>query len=458
MISDIKYKKYSVIGAARSGVAVAKLLQGKGFNVFLSEYQSKGKIKSTFINELESNNINCEFGGHSVNVYNCDAMIVSPGIPQYSEIIQIAVNKGIQVFSELEVASWFCPGKIVSITGTNGKTTTTTLIGEIFNGSGLECFVCGNIGTAFSDVVSSMTGKEIAAVETSSFQLDNIKYFKPDIAVLMNITPDHLDRYDNNLSNYIDSKFKIIKNQTTENYLIYNYDDPVITDRISYISNTTLVPFSIKKILSDNYIISAYWKDNIVYVSFNGSSENVLNTDKLIFKGMHNVYNSMAAILSAKIFNVSNKSICNTLYNFTGVEHRLEYIKEYKGIKFYNDSKATNVDSVWFALQGFQEPIVLILGGRDKGNDYNQIKNEVEKYVKKIIAVGESKEKVFNFFKSFKPVEIAEDFNDAVVKAYSSAISGDIVLLSPACASFDQFENYEQRGTIFKKLVNSINY
>jgi len=267
MITDIKYNKYSVIGAARSGVAVAKLLSSKGFDVFLSESRCKEKIKSSFLNELELNNIICEFGGHSLNVYNCEAMIVSPGIPQNSEIIQIAVNKGIHVFSELEVASWFCPGKIVSITGTNGKTTTTTIIGKILNGSGLNCFVCGNIGTAFSDIVSAMRGKEIAAVETSSFQLDNIKYFKPDIAVLMNITPDHLDRYDHNLSNYIDSKFKLIKNQTTDNFFIFNYDDPVISERISNISNTTLVPYSIKNDLSDIYKISAYWNNNNLYVN-----------------------------------------------------------------------------------------------------------------------------------------------------------------------------------------------
>jgi UDP-N-acetylmuramoylalanine--D-glutamate ligase len=197
--------------------------------------------------------------------------------------------------------------------------------------------------------------------------------------------------------------------------------------------------------------------DNI-YIGYKGNLENVLSTQDLIIKGMHNVYNSMAAILTAKLFNISNESIRSTLYIFKGVEHRLEFVREFKGIKFFNDSKATNVDSVWFALQGFKEPIVLILGGRDKGNDYNQIKNEVNKYVKKIIAVGESKEKVYNFFNQLKPVEISVDFNDAVVKAFNSAAYGDVVLLSPACASFDQFENYEQRGTIFKELVNAIKH
>jgi UDP-N-acetylmuramoylalanine--D-glutamate ligase len=451
-----KYKKVSVIGAARSGIAAAKLLQKKDVNVLLSDLNQKEKINPLYMNEIADSSVKAEYGTHSDEVYECDLMVVSPGVPQNSEVIQKSLAKGIELISEIELASWFCRGKIVAITGTNGKTTTTTLIGEICKDAGLETYVCGNIGTAFCDVVDSISENGIAVVETSSFQLDNIKYFKPLIALILNITPDHLDRYNNHVEEYVESKNKVYENQDNNDYLVYNNDDPVIKRSMKKDINSSLAPFSLSKNVKNEAEQGAYLDNyDLLYFYYQGE-ERIVDTQKLTIKGMHNVYNSMASVISAKLLGIDKEVIQKTLENFKGVEHRLEFVREINGIKFYNDSKATNVNSVWYALQGFDEPIVLILGGRDKGNDYREIEKEVKKYVKHIVAIGESKMKVYNFFNSKVPVTVAEDIEDAVYKAASEASGKGIVLLSPACASFDMFENYEHRGREFKKIVNKL--
>jgi UDP-N-acetylmuramoylalanine--D-glutamate ligase len=454
--NGIKYSSYTVIGAARSGVAAAKLLKSKGYKVFLSDSLTEDKIKKDFVEEIKKNGIDHEFGKHSEKVYENELIVVSPGVPQNSEVIKKTLSIGKEVVSEIELASWFCKGSIISVTGTNGKTTTTTLTGKIFENAGYDSYACGNIGLAFSDVADKVKKNGVAVVETSSFQLDNIKNFKPKVSVLMNITPDHLDRYEGSYQKYIDSKFRVLENQDGRDYFVFNYDDNIIRQNIKDNVKAKMVPFSLRKDLSDKYEMGAYQKDgSIIYFYYMGK-ENVINTKKLIIKGPHNVYNVCASVISAKIFNIKKEYIEKTLSEFKGVEHRVEFVRELNGIKFYNDSKATNVNSVWYALQGFSEPIVLILGGKDKGNDYVEIENEVRKFVKHIVAVGSSKDKVYDFFKNIVPVTKAEGFEDAVRQAYSRAEKNNIVLLSPACASFDMFESYEHRGKEFKRIVNEL--
>jgi UDP-N-acetylmuramoylalanine--D-glutamate ligase len=451
-----KYKKVSVVGAARSGVAAAKLLQKKNVDVLLSDSNAEKKINPFFIKEITGSGIKAEFGLHTDEVYKCDLMVVSPGVPQNSKVIQTALSKGIEVISEIELASWFCKGKIISITGTNGKTTTTTLMGEICREAGFKTFVCGNIGTAFCDVVENVTQDAIAVVETSSFQLDNIKYFKPMIALILNITPDHLDRYNHSVEEYVNSKHKVYENQNGSDYFIYNFDDMVIKKSLKLDIKSTPSAFSLNNGVKKEVESGAYIDNYDIIYFYSQGEEKIIDTQKLIIKGQHNIYNSMASVITAKVLGVEKKVIQKTLENFKGVEHRLEFVREINGIKFYNDSKATNVNSVWYALQGFNEPIILILGGRDKGNDYKEIEKEVKKYVKHIVAIGESRQKVFDFFSPIVPVSIAGDMEDAVKKAAGEAKKNEVVLLSPACASFDMFENYEHRGTEFKRIVNQL--
>lgn len=451
-----KYSSFSIVGAARSGVAVAKLLKSKGYEVFLSDSAAEETINKGYLTEIRHCAIPFEFGRHSNKVYESELVIVSPGVSQNSEVVRKSLELGREVVSEIEVASWFCKGKIISITGTNGKTTTTTLIGEIFKNAGYQAYVCGNIGTAFADVVDKIDTDDVAIVETSSFQLDNIKKFKPHASVLLNITPDHLDRYEHEYQKYIDSKLKVTMNQTEKDYFIYDYDDEIIRQNLSEEIKAKRIPFSIRTDLSSEYVNSAFLRNNKIVCMLDKVEENIIDIRRLIIKGHHNIYNSLASVIASKIFNIKKEIINTTLSEFKGVEHRLEFVRDLNGVKFYNDSKATNVNSAWYALQGFTQPIILILGGRDKGNDYSEIVNEVRKFVKHIIAVGESKNKVSDFFNKIVPVSVAGDFMEAVNIAYSKAERNEIVLLSPACASFDMFENYEHRGREFKRIVNEL--
>lgn len=447
-------KKVTVVGAAKSGIAAAKLLKRKGFEIFLSDSTEKSKIDPLNLNEIENAGIQFEFGIHSEKVFDADILVVSPGVPQNSFVIQKAVSKGIDVISEVEAASWYCKGKIIAITGTNGKTTTTTLIGEIFKDAGYKTFVCGNIGIAFSDIVEQTDDKSIVVLETSSFQLDNIRKFKPFISILLNVTPDHLDRYDS-FEKYFESKLKITLNQNSSDHFVFNYDDDLVRRSANSI-NANKSAFSLTRKVKE-YSGTGAFIDNfdLIYYYYMGE-ENIIDTQKLIIKGDHNVYNAMASVISAKIFGIEKEYIRKTLENFKGVEHRLEFVRELDGVKYFNDSKATNVNSVWYAIKGFSEKLVLILGGKDKGNDYSQIEKEVLEHVKHIISIGSSKQKVHDYFKDKLPVSVADDMKDAVLKAKKIAFNGDVVLLSPACASFDMFDNYEHRGRIFKDIVNNL--
>jgi UDP-N-acetylmuramoylalanine--D-glutamate ligase len=447
---EVKGKKISVIGAARSGVGAAKLVKKLGGIPFVSDFGSKEKIIDA-VNQLKNENIDFEFGGHSDRVYESALMIVSPGVPNDSQVLKNARAKGIKLVSEIEFAYHYCKGKIIAITGTNGKTTTTSLCGHVFNTCGYKTHIAGNIGIAFSEIVLDVKEGEFVSLEVSSFQLDLIEKFKPAAAMILNITPDHLNRYENSLDRYAESKQKIYKNQNQSDFLILNKDSQVVMKYLSDYKSKSLY-FSI----SDEQNNGCFYFGGEVIFKLNGKENFRCSRNDIKIRGEHNLANAMSVICAAKVFNLDNAGIVKGLQTFESVEHRLELVREINGVKFINDSKATNVDSVWYALKSFDEPILLILGGQDKGNDYEPIKELVIQKVKKIYAIGTSAEKVFNFFHSDVKVEIEKSLEDAVNKASMETQKGDVVLLSPACASFDMFNNYEHRGKVFKEAVNKL--
>lgn len=447
---EVKGKKISVIGAARSGLGAAKLVKKLGGIPFVSDFSPEEKVKES-LNQLKKENINYEFGGHSDRVYDCALMIISPGVPNDSSVVQNARGKGIKLISEVEFAYHYCKGKIIAITGTNGKTTTTSLCGHVFNTCGYKTHVAGNIGLAFSEIVLDIKEGEFVSLEVSSFQLDLIENFKPAVALILNITPDHLNRYENSPQKYAESKQKIYWNQDENDFLILNKDsETVIKYLVDHKSKSFY--FSLNEELKNGCYYSG---DSVIFRMNDNETFRCLRND-INIRGEHNLANAMAVICAAKVFNMDNKRIIKGLQTFESVEHRLEFVRQIDGVTYVNDSKATNVDSVWYALKSFDEPILLILGGQDKGNDYEQIKLLVLEKVKKIYAIGSSAEKVFNFFQHDVKVEIEKSMEDAVKSASREAKSGDVVLLSPACASFDMFNNYEHRGKVFKEAVNKL--
>jgi UDP-N-acetylmuramoylalanine--D-glutamate ligase len=447
---EVKGKQISVIGAARSGLGAAKLIKRLGGIPFVSDSGSKEKFVEAK-SVLENEKIQYEMNGHTKKVFDCSLMIVSPGVPLNAEVLINARNKHIELISEIELAYHYCKGKIIAITGTNGKTTTTSLCGHVFNTCGFRTHVAGNIGLAFSELVTEVTEHEFVALEVSSFQLDLINQFKPDVAIILNITPDHLDRYDNNLQLYAESKQRIYSNQQEKNYLILNYDSETTIKYLKDYKSKSFY-FSLNQKQNNGCYLSG---DDVVFRINDSENFRCKRTD-INIRGEHNLANAMAVISAAKVFNLDNEGITKALQTFENVEHRLELVREVDGIKFINDSKATNVDSVWYALRSFDEPLFLILGGQDKGNDYEQIKQLVIDKVKKIYAIGSSAEKVFNFFHTNVKTEIKETIEDAVNNAIKEARSGEVVLLSPACASFDMYDNYEHRGRIYKEAVNNL--
>ena len=447
---EVKGKKISVIGAARSGIGAAKLIKRLGGVPFVSDFSPKEKLKES-LNQLEKENINYEFGGHSDRVYDTALMIISPGVPNDSAVVQNAKKKGIKLISEIEFAYHYCKGKIIAITGTNGKTTTTSLCGHVFNTCGYKTHVAGNIGLAFSEIVLDVKEGEFVSLEVSSFQLDLIENFKPDTALILNITPDHLNRYGNSLQKYSESKQRIYENQDEKDYLVLNKDSQaVIKYLVDHKSKSFF--FSLNELQNNGCF---YSEGNVIF-KLNGKETFRCLRNDIKIRGEHNLANAMAVICAAKAYNLDNEGIIKGLQTFESVEHRLELIREIDGVKYVNDSKATNVDSVWYALKSFDEPILLILGGQDKGNDYQQIKPLVLQKVKKIYAIGSSAEKVYNFFNQDVKVEVVKSMEEAVKSSSKEAKSGEVVLLSPACASFDMFNNYEHRGKVFKEAVNNL--
>jgi len=447
---EIKNKKISVIGAVRSGISVAKLVKKLGGIPFVSDMGNEMKLKDS-VDELKKEDIEFETGRHSDRVYDCEFMIVSPGVPNDAPVITKAKELEIDLISEVDFAFRVCNCNIIAITGTNGKTTTTSLCGHVFNQSGCNMFVAGNIGLPFSEIALDVQENEFVALEVSSFQLDLIDEFKPNIAMILNITPDHLNRYENKVENYASSKQKIYENQDENDYLILNKDNGEV---LKYLNDHKSRSFYFS--LNEEVDNGCFKKEDKIYFRLNSNEEFSCNVSDVKLKGEHNLANAMAVICAAKIYKLDNERIIKALKTFEGVEHRLELIREIDGVKFINDSKATNVDSVWYALRSFNEPIFLILGGQDKGNDYKQIEALVIERVKKIYAIGSSAEKVFNFFHSNVKVEIKNSLDDVVAAAINETRKGDIVLLSPACASFDMFDNYEHRGRVFKEAVNRL--
>ncbi|MFO7525944.1 MAG: UDP-N-acetylmuramoyl-L-alanine--D-glutamate ligase [Ignavibacteriaceae bacterium] len=444
---NLKDKKISIIGAVRSGIGAAKLAKRSGAVPFVSDSGELTKLTDS-VETLKAVDIEFEIGNHTEKVFECDLIIVSPGVPSDSEILKKAQEKKIKIVSEIEFASWFCKGNIIGITGTNGKTTTTDLCGYLFNKCGKKAYTAGNIGSAFSEITDSVMENEFVSLEMSSFQLDFIDRFKPKVGMILNITPDHLNRYDNKVEKYAISKQRIYENQNSDDFLILNKDSELL---IRYLKNTKskVYYFSTKSIVQSGCFI----ENNIVKFIDNGNEKFSCKREDILLRGEHNLQNAMAVIIAAKIFELDNDKITDALRSYIGVPHRLELVREIDGVKFINDSKATNVDSVWYALQSFDEPIFLILGGQDKGNDYSLIEPLVIEKVKKIYAIGSSAETVFNYFHKNVKVEIKKDLEEVINFAINETRSGDVVLLSPACASFDMFNNYEHRGDVFKQLV-----
>lgn len=447
---NIKDKKISVIGAARSGIGAAKLAKRFGAVPFVSDSGDITKL-NVAAETLKASEIDFEFGNHSERVYDCDLMVVSPGVPSDSEVLRKAADRSIKKISELEFASLFCKGNIIAVTGTNGKTTTTDLCGYLFNECGKKTYTAGNIGLAFSEIAADVRENEFVSLEVSSFQLDLIDTFRPKVAIILNITPDHLNRYDYKIENYAASKQRIYENQKPDDYLILNYDSELLMSHWMK-SHSQVFHFS-TKIKNGN---GCFIEEGLVKFVHNRKVEFSCKREDIFLRGDHNLQNAMAVIITAKLFDLEDDKIISALRNYKGVPHRLELVREINGVKFINDSKATNVDSVWYALKSFDEPVFLILGGQDKGNDYSLIEPLVIEKVKKIYAIGSSAEKVFNFFHRKVKVEIKKDLEEVINFAINETRPGDVVLLSPACASFDMFNNYEHRGDVFKELVNRL--
>lgn len=446
---EVQGKHIVVIGAARSGIAAAKLLQKKGANVFVSDY---GEIEKDFKVKLQLAGIPFEENGHSNKAKLADFVVVSPGVPTNSAIIQDYLENNISIYSEIEIASWFANQKIFAITGSNGKTTVTSWLAHIWEKAELDFTLAGNIGFAFSEEVLKANGPYI--LEISSFQLDHIHSFEPNISLLLNITPDHLDRYEGSMEKYAASKFRIAENQTPQHHFIYNYDDPLIKAHVESLRTMKQRPqlwgFSSKYEVSEG----AFIRNNHIIFRFNNIEESLMPVYDLGLPGNHNLQNGMAAALAARAGEIKNETIRESLKTFTGVEHRLELARIVNGVKYINDSKATNVNAVWFALDSFNVPITLILGGRDKGNDYSELNFLIRDKVHTLIAIGESTQNIKKALGHIVPnFYTSESMHEAIQLARKGAKRGEIVLLSPACSSFDMFEDYEHRGKVFKEEV-----
>lgn len=443
-------KRIVVLGAGESGVGSAILAQKQGFDVFVSDMSP---IKEKYVVELNQYNIAWEQGQHTEElILNADEVIKSPGIPEKAPIIKALRAKGINIISEIEFAGRYSKSKMVCITGSNGKTTTTTLVHYIFKMAGLDASLAGNIGFSLARQVA-IDPHDYYIIELSSFQLDGMYDFKADIAILLNITPDHLDRYEYKFQNYVDSKMRIIQNMTENDTFIYWNEDPVVTKEIEkYDIKAKMMPFSIQTIEG----MAAYLENEKLVINLNNNYID-MDINKLALKGQHNTYNSMAAGIAAGVEGIKKDTIRKAFSEFSGVEHRLEPVAKVRSVLFINDSKATNVNSCWYALQCMHTPVVLILGGKDKGNDYTEIEDLVKEKVKAIVCLGVDNTKLHEFFDGkVENIADAGSMEEAVNKCFAFADKGDTVLLSPCCASFDLFKSYEDRGQQFKECVKRL--
>jgi UDP-N-acetylmuramoylalanine--D-glutamate ligase len=441
-------KNIVILGGGESGIGAALLAQLKGYNVFVSDSKP---ISNAFKTELELHGIPYEEGGHTFEkILEAKEVIKSPGIPNTVPVIQTILQQGIPVVGEIEFAfRHMGKSKLVAITGSNGKSTATSLTYHICRNAGVDCALVGNIGFSFARQVA-IDPKPLYIAEVSSFQLDDTVSFRPDIAILLNITEDHLDRYDYDFKKYIASKFSIAKNQTAADYFIYCDDDPVtVANLYNYPLISKTIPFSMKKTERQG----AYIKDEEMLLKVK-QEEVRMNINDFALKGKHNQYNTMAAGIASSLLDIRSTKIREAIASFEGLEHRMEFVATIKGVEYINDSKATNINSTWYALENMEKPVLLILGGVDKGNDYSLIEELVAEKVKGIICLGKDNAKILDAFReSGKEITEARSMEEAVKAAYRMSEKGDVVLLSPACASFDLFQNYEDRGKQFKSAV-----
>ncbi len=448
-VDQIQGKRITVIGAGRSGMAAAKLLKRNGADVFLSE-EAPLEEKISESRNLSEWNIPDEFGGHSSRVFQADFLVVSPGMDISSPVLREAREKKIPIFGELEIASWFCHATIIAITGSNGKSTVTTLLGEIFRKVKKPLIVAGNIGQPFSDFVEETTSDHIVVLEVSSFQLETIRYFHPKISVILNITEDHLDRH-GSMECYGQIKSRIFENQTAEDYFVYNGRDLKTVD-LSHFSRCRKVVFGV----DDRSVDCGFIREGALILRMDMREEKIIPIQELKIQGDHNMDNALAVALVARLMSVEPLVIQEVFKTFQGLPHRMEFIREVDGIKWVNDSKATNIFSVWYALGSYSDPVVLIAGGRDKHSDFNFLRKRIQEKTRGLVLIGEAADKMEQAFRGLKPLVKAESLEEAVVQARNMAKTGDVVLLSPACASFDMFKNFEDRGEQFKKYVNQI--
>ena len=442
-------KRLVILGGGESGVGTALLGKEKGFEIFVSD---KGTIKEKYKQVLIHNEIEWEEGNHTESkILNADLVMKSPGIPDKAPLVKLIHEKGILVVSEIEFASHFTDATIIGITGSNGKTTTATLTHHILKQE-LNVGLAGNIGDSFAKQILEKDYQNYV-LEISSFQLDDIVDFKPHIAVITNITPDHLDRYDYKFENYIASKFRIAMNQTKNDYLIYDADDDVINEWLKNHSvQSTLLPFSLTKPIENG----AYLDNDNIKITID-NNQIIMPTTNLALEGKHNIKNAMAAATVAHLLKIRKQTIRESLENFQGVEHRLEHVLKINKVQYINDSKATNVNATYYALESMETPTIWIVGGQDKGNNYEELFSFVNEKVKAIICLGVDNEKLLNTFSNMVDIIVETQFMSEAVKiAYKIAEAGDTVLLSPACASFDLFENYEDRGRQFKAAVRNL--
>ncbi len=453
MIKDFSNKKITVLGAGRSGIGIAKLLKKNNATVFVSDSSPKEKLMYLDENVFQNYYIDYELGRNSDKIYDAEAIVVSPGIPPKSDLLKKAEKKNIKILSEVEVSSYFCEVPIIAITGTNGKTTTTELTGAILREAGYNVHVCGNVGLAFSEIIPKLSSDSVVVLETSSFQLEYTVDFRPKVAMILNITPDHID-WHLSFENYVKAKFKICKNQSTEDLTIINYDDSLLKSKIQDI-HSTIGAFSKEKINNDKIILKCFLDDgDICYTE--KSMESVIKKDEIKLRGTHNIMNSMAAILAVKKFNVSNSVINKVLMSFKGVEHRIELVKEINGVQYYNDSKATNYDSMYVALESFDKNIVLIMGGKKGADNFETVDALINDRVKFICAIGQSRDSISKHYKDIKTVHSFDSLDEAVNFAKNNSLRGDYVLFSPGYKSFDMFNNFEHRGEVFKGIVNNL--
>jgi UDP-N-acetylmuramoylalanine--D-glutamate ligase len=443
-------KNIVILGAGESGVGTAFLALQKGWNVFVSDF---GAIKPEFEAELNSLGVEWESGKHSVEkILEADLVVKSPGIPDKIALIQTLKSKNIPIISEIEFGGYYCQAKTICITGSNGKTTTTMLTYHLLQKAGIHVGLAGNVGKSFAKQVAT-ENFDWYVLELSSFQLDDMFTFRADIAMLLNITPDHLDRYNYEMQNYVNAKFRILQNQTPDDWFIYNADDAIIAAEVANRKPTAqLAPFSITQELEAP---SAFVKNKQITININDPF--TMSIHDLALKGKHNTQNTLASGLGAKILDIRKDVIRESFSDFVNVEHRLEFVAKVHGIEFINDSKATNVNSTWFALESMDKPTVWIVGGVDKGNDYSELLDLVKEKVKAIICLGVENQKIIDTFGGVvETIVEANSAMDAVGYGYRLAKKDETVLLSPACASFDLFENYEDRGNQFKSAVRSL--